>query len=235
MKIYSIDVTIPSVEFFLPRVSEDRVESIKRFRFEMDKRRGLAAEALLNYSLNLNYPFIKTPVRLERDENGKPHIALSDEERVILLEEGILSGDKDELLFSLSHSGDYAICALGDKGENFLGADIEVNKRDGGNIAGHFFLKSETDRIKNKEDFYMYWTLKESFLKATGLGLKLSLDSFEVVPVSDVDVYYRQNTLKGESFLGKVYRPFPDHTVSVCASGPDISFPDRVTEADRYI
>ena len=28
--------------------------------------------------------------------------------------------------------------------------------------------------------FYRYWVLKESFMKATGLGMRLALDSFEL-------------------------------------------------------
>ena len=34
------------------------------------------------------------------------------------------------------------------------------------------------DEHKRCEEFYRLWTLKESFMKVTGLGMKLPLDSF---------------------------------------------------------
>ena len=50
-----------------------------------------------------------------------------------------------------------------------------------------FFCASEFQRIveqntevERAEEFYRYWVLKESFMKATRLGMKLGLDQFEI-------------------------------------------------------
>ena len=68
-----------------------------------------------------------------------------------------------------------------------IGVDIEIVGREADvlDIAKRSFSSSEVAdifRLSNVEDrinrFYDYWTLKESYIKATGLGLKIPLDQF---------------------------------------------------------
>ena len=54
-------------------------------------------------------------------------------------------------------------------------------------VARRFFCSSEWQYIREQESgeeqteaFYRYWVLKESFMKATRLGMKLGLDQFEI-------------------------------------------------------
>ena len=221
MKIYITDVTVPPIGYFLSGVSRERIERMEGFRFEIDKRRGLAAETLLNYGLRRLCGRLSVPVKLFRDEAGKPHLSLSDEDKALLRSEGILFGESIE--FSLSHSGDYAVCAIAEGNEGEIGIDIEKHKKDQKGIAEHFFCEGEKQRIKTDEDFYRYWTLKESFIKAVGKGLAIALDSFEVFEKDGI-ASYRQSA-NDKVYTGRVYQPYPGYTLSVCAEGGNVRFP----------
>ena len=97
-----------------------------------------------------------------------------------------LEDDPGGLSFNLAHSGEIALCAFS-RGRS-LGVDVEFARplENGGKIIKRFFSESEqtafhmlpdTDRLKG---FYLGWTRKEAFLKATGTGLATRLDSFDV-------------------------------------------------------
>ena len=70
-----------------------------------------------------------------------------------------------------------------------VGCDIEKNANAPLEVAEHYFYHSELAYIKaakNKDKaFFTLWTLKESYMKMTGRGMSLPLDSFEVVPTAD--------------------------------------------------
>ena len=98
-----------------------------------------------------------------------------------------------ETVFNLSHSGEFVMCAVcmgGDLAEGKriqVGCDIQQIGRAREHLAKRYFCGSEYEAVmsgKTPEEradiFYRYWVLKESFLKATRFGMKLSLDSFEI-------------------------------------------------------
>lgn len=85
----------------------------------------------------------------------------------------------EDAVFNLSHSGQYALCSIDDNripGIQ-LGCDIEEIKQLRLSVARHYFCDSELEYIvgqKNeeaqKEMFYRYWVLKESFMKRNQIG-----------------------------------------------------------------
>ena len=96
-----------------------------------------------------------------------------------------------ETVFNLSHSGEFVMCAVcmgGDLAEGKriqVGCDIQQICWAREHLAKRYFCGSEYEAVmsgKTPEEradiFYRYWVLKESFLKATRFGMKLSLDSF---------------------------------------------------------
>ena len=97
-----------------------------------------------------------------------------------------LSGGKPVLKggalhFSLSHSGTFALCGLGDRP---LGVDVERIKPRRPNLPRYALSDREfqwfTRRGSEWADFYTLWTLKESYVKYTGSGLDRSARSIEV-------------------------------------------------------
>lgn len=89
--------------------------------------------------------------------------------------------------FSISHSGDRACVALA---QAPVGLDYQkmVQKRDLPAIAARYFSKEECRAYhkapcrKRLSYFYRIWTLKESYLKYTGEGMRRPLQSFSLVP-----------------------------------------------------
>lgn len=89
----------------------------------------------------------------------------------------------ENIHFNLSHSGKIVLCAISDRE---VGADVEIiDPEIDLNIARHYFYNSEYENIMNaenrQEEFFKYWVLKESYMKYTGLGMNLKLDSFEII------------------------------------------------------
>ncbi len=86
-----------------------------------------------------------------------------------------------EVHFSISHSGDFWLCAFG---ENPLGVDIEKWRvADYSAIARRFFHPEECKAVASGSisTFFNIWTAKESYVKYHGKGLSLPLESFSVV------------------------------------------------------
>jgi 4'-phosphopantetheinyl transferase len=80
--------------------------------------------------------------------------------------------------FNISHSGNYVMCAVG---RNIrLGVDIEENRNiDFKNFLG-IMTPEQWDEIRRADypikEFYRYWTIKESVIKADGRGFSIPLD-----------------------------------------------------------
>ncbi len=142
---------------------QNRKNKVDNFRFNKDKKLSAGAYLLLNRILNeenITKPIFKI------GKYGKAYIS-----------------NYDDIYFNLSHSNKLVACAISDKE---VGVDIElIDTTIDLNIAKHYFYNSEYENImnsKNPEDeFFKYWVLKESYMKYTGLGFNMELDSFEII------------------------------------------------------
>lgn len=82
--------------------------------------------------------------------------------------------------FSIAHSGGLIVCAAST--EYKLGIDVEAIKPVDLSLYSNFFTTNEWKEIDNRQDaFYDAWTKKEAVLKASGKGINLALNSFEVL------------------------------------------------------
>lgn len=134
-----------------------------------------------------------------KDKNGKPYII------------------GKNIHFSLSHSGNIALCAIGDFN---VGADVEEIGECNMNICKRFFQKKEYDAVANAKTneerndlFFRIWTLKESFVKMTGKGLG-GFSDFEVCIDRKVNIY----GLNDECFLYEL--EIPGYKLAVCSETP---------------
>ena len=120
--------------------------------------------------------------------------------------------------FSISHSGEYVICAVSD---DECGADIEKISLDHGGL--HELVCTEyeqryLERFSGNErsrEFFRLWTLKESLVKLIGKGLYMDLRKAGFVDehirlISYIDGY---NAYSYSDFIGEEY------VLSVCGSG----------------
>ena len=93
---------------------------------------------------------------------------------------------KPEIRFNLAHTRDLALYAFA-RGRD-VGADLEEIRPAfaADEIASRHFLPRELAAWRSSpisvrtEEFFYYWTCKEAYVKATGLGLWIPLQSFEV-------------------------------------------------------
>ena len=106
------------------QLSPYRQQKIAILRHEKDKNRSLGAGLLLDHGLAV-YGLQERSVEYEIGEWGKPTLKYH-----------------PEICFSLSHSGDYAICTIGDRP---VGNDIECIKEGRLKVADRFFAKEELD------------------------------------------------------------------------------------------
>ncbi|HEX5038014.1 MAG TPA: 4'-phosphopantetheinyl transferase superfamily protein [bacterium] len=98
---------------------------------------------------------------IERGAHGKPYLG---------------GAFRSGLAFNLSHSGDRLVIAIG-KGRE-LGVDVElIRPLESEALAERYFSKPEsivfrvTPPEKKEEAFFHYWTAKEAYLKAKGVGI----------------------------------------------------------------
>jgi 4'-phosphopantetheinyl transferase len=87
-----------------------------------------------------------------------------------------------EFDFNISHSGNFVTCAIG---KNIrLGIDIEENRNVNFKNFESVMTHKQWDEINNSncplKEFYKYWTIKESVIKADGRGLLIPLDKLNI-------------------------------------------------------
>ena len=154
VRLYIADVSTLDIERALTEVSDYRRQKALRCPDDEKCRCSLGAELLL-------YRALGAPVEYALGDNGKPYI----------------DGGAH---FSLSHSGKYAVCAVSDCE---IGVDIEYPRENTARLAKRFFTASENARLAASDapdvEFCRIWVVKESYIKATGMGFKTPLPSFE--------------------------------------------------------
>ena len=163
-------------------VSKNRQEKINFYRFEKDKKLSAGAYLLLKKLLvneNITNPTFKT------ERYGKAYIS-----------------NFENIYFNLSHSGKMVLCAISDME---VGVDIEYNDPEIDlDIAKHYFYNSEYENIMNSkhptDEFFKYWVLKESYMKYTGLGMNLNLNSFEIIIGDEIKLKNDNKNLKFNLF-----------------------------------
>jgi 4'-phosphopantetheinyl transferase len=93
-----------------------------------------------------------------------------------------------ELAFNLSHSGSHAVLGLSldPRLKQCLGVDLEWMNRtvERRALARRFFTAEESRKVMEDpgcQEFFFIWTRKEAVLKSNGVGLRVPLNSFEVL------------------------------------------------------
>lgn len=135
----------------------------------------------------------------------------------------------EDIYFNVSHSGNYVIGVAGDVS---VGCDIEYIVEAPIEVANYYFHSSEIDFIQKSNNkskaFWKLWTLKESYMKMTGEGVSLSLNSFNVEIGNKIIVYrngVKQNCTFKHLWLG-------EHSVAICVNNNDEIFDENIVWTD---
>jgi 4'-phosphopantetheinyl transferase len=139
-----------------------------RLRSAADRDTFIIAHALLRSMLSEATGLPVEGWRYVTDPSGKPELAAG--------------GARSGLRFSLTHTRDFAACAIA---RDDVGIDAEaLDETVDPAVAEHYFTPAEARAVRlapparQLEIFLRLWTLKEAFVKATGEGLGRSLASF---------------------------------------------------------
>lgn len=161
---------------FLSWLSPEERATHDRFRFDRHRHTYLVSHALLRGALSRLVDRSPAQWLFGLNAYGKPHLANPDPNL--------------DIQFNLSHTHGMAVLALVINRE--VGIDVENLDRQESNtdIAERFFAPEEVrELISQPQDkqpfrFLEYWTLKESYIKAIGMGLSCPLESFAFQPRS---------------------------------------------------
>jgi 4'-phosphopantetheinyl transferase len=130
------------------------------------------------------------------------------------------------LHFNLSHTR--GLIALAIARDRTIGVDVEnlVERQPSIGIADHFFSPLEVAALaalpqqQRGERFFEYWTFKESYIKARGMGLSLPLDKFSFHFPSDRTVSFTADPHVDDDPARWGFsqcRPAPHYLLALCA------------------
>jgi 4'-phosphopantetheinyl transferase len=158
-----------ALDAYLGLLSPEERTRHARFLNERARHEYLITRALCRTVLSRYAEVAPTDWRFRANEWGRPEIAVP---------------ELGHLRFNLSNTRGLVACAVALEGE--IGVDVEVLDRAGGllEIADRFMAAPEATAIRALPPdaqglrFFKYWTLKEAYIKARGMGLSIPLDKF---------------------------------------------------------
>ena len=162
-----------SVALRLERLlSEEERRRAAAFYFEEDRRRFMMARAVLRELLGSYLHIAPAALRFAVHAYGKPQLAHPRDFR--------------EMHFNVTHSHGLALYAMAR--DRAVGVDVEQVRAEFpyADIAAQFFSSDENAVLdtmpacRRSEQFFIYWTCKEAYLKAIGTGLGFPLESIHV-------------------------------------------------------
>lgn len=159
-------------------IQPEEKERIGRFVFKKDFKASLIGRLMMRKFVNEFSGVPYSEIRFVRDERGKPILSYP------------LKRDFKKVSFNISHHGDFCVLA-GEIGDIPLGVDVmKTEKSRHTNLQEYFrlmnrqFAVSEWETIRGEpsdnlqlEMFYRHWCLKESYVKAIGVGITVNLQS----------------------------------------------------------
>ncbi len=193
-------------ELLTPEENEKR----KRFHFKKHQHQYLVTRALVKTTLSFYNDVDPRQWRFSTNKYGRPEIISTP---------GIIP-----IRFNLSHADGLVMCGVTRKED--IGVDVEnlVINKDILGIAEYSFSTQEVVDLKKfpKEKqhnrFFDYWTLKESFIKARGMGLSLPLNQFSFSLLDDGPLtisFQHQQTFDPKSWQFWRLKPSQQHAAAV--------------------
>ena len=149
-------------------LTEAERAKVDRFRFTRDRHTALMTRVLVRVVLSRYCDVTPREWRFHTNHYGRPEVAMP----------------RCGVRFNLSHTAGLVVCLVSRGRE--VGVDAENLSREGAwlELAERFFAPTEAaavrkiDESRRRRRFLEYWTLKESYIKARGMGLAIPLDGF---------------------------------------------------------
>ena len=170
----------------------------QRYKFAKDRHDALITRAFIRDLLSYYADIAPQDWQFEKGEKDKPEII----------------NCPLPLRFNISHTKNLIICAV--TLEDDIGCDVENTGRSNDvlAIAERYFSPTESKELftlpvaQQRNRFFDYWTLKESYIKAWGLGLAIPLKDFSFNIADTEDKHKELLTIKHNISLS-----FAEHRV----------------------
>jgi 4'-phosphopantetheinyl transferase len=191
-----------------------------RFVFAKDRHTDLVSRALVRATLSRYTGIDPRDWVFHRNEAGRPEV--------------VGPPNALPLHFNLSHTDGMVVCAITD--QSSIGVDVENREVAGEklDLADHYFATSEVAALSSLPPtqrpgrFVDLWTLKESYLKARGLGLSVPLDqvTFRLPPEGPLQVSFGPEIQDDPAhWQFGLFNPGSSHRIAVAVrrgDGPDL-------------
>ncbi|XP_071055572.1 L-aminoadipate-semialdehyde dehydrogenase-phosphopantetheinyl transferase [Onthophagus taurus] len=203
-------------------VQSEEKDRLIKFVFKDDFKSSLIGRLMMRKFVSESTQLEYNKIRFKRDDKGKP-ILIDPEKRF------------SNLSFNVSHQGDYVVIA-GEKNLPNIGVDVMKIEYSGSKSLSEFFrimnrqfsqlewlnIKGCGSEREQLAMFCRHWSLKESYVKAIGVGITINLQdiSFKIntkrlrkdVLVSDTELFIKNQKVNWE-FQEMLLND--DHCVSV--------------------
>ena len=202
-------------------LTDSEREKQSRFYFASDRHRYLITRALVRTVLSRYAAAQPRDWIFEADDFGRPHIVN-------------LPPSKLGLSFNISHTD--GLILLGVTKGAAIGVDVEnLGSRELSiAVADRYFAPEELavlhslPEARQKSHFFDLWTLKESYIKARGMGLSIPLDRFSFCFPADHVIGFSTDPSLGDDFARWQFWQFqlaPGFCAAVCAERANHSKP----------
>lgn len=206
-------------------ITPDENERMARFVFERDRRQFLMTRALVRTTLSRYADVSPASWRFIANEYGRPD--------VLDRPPGVA-----DLRFNLSHTDGLIACAVTVGRE--VGIDVEnITRKVTHDIPGRFFAPREVADLRalpeaeQQKVFFDFWTLKEAYIKARGMGLALPLAdfAFRLRPPAPPTIAF-EPTLDDDPATWQFFqsRPTPEHRLGLAVRRRGVDLPVRIRE-----
>lgn len=156
------------VSLILP---EYRLQKVKKFKRDIDRKNCAIAYLLLMIALKLEFN-IEGGITMGYGIHGKPYLK-----------------DYPNIYFNFSHCSRCVVCAVS---KNDIGVDIETIDEKRMFYSSDVFSPKELEFIvspQKEDEFFRLWVLKEATVKCTGIGLVYGADCIEFLSPKDGTFY----------------------------------------------
>lgn len=159
-------------EYWALLSAEERRQQ-RQFYFERDRHRYLVTRAMVRTVLSKYARIAPEQWLFNANQYGKPEVWNQD-------------ARANGISFNLSHTSGLIVIVLGIARDRAIGVDVENvrQQRAALEVAERYFAPQEVSalRMLPREEqgnrFFEYWTLKESYIKARGMGLSIPFGRF---------------------------------------------------------
>lgn len=190
-------------------LSPDETARYQRFRFAKDRHQFLVSHALVRQVLSLYADIPPAAWQFVANPQGRPEIAAS----LIGL----------PLRFNLTHTAGLAACVVSLETDCGIDAEMLSLPANPSGIALKMFAANEQRDLASLQGaaylsrFFSYWTLREAYCKAIGLGLSAEMDTFafEVAEPAPIRIRFSAGYEDAGHWQFTLLHLTPQHMVAV--------------------